>query len=140
MLNRVSGESCGRLVNFPEACLEPLGIEPLYARPDRQPSWLGRLAASIPILPVIHVPVESLGLNSQQTRVIAKLRLSPNGSVEMQTVTKIHAEECRVEQLEPLAYDIPTSGHRDGIGRSTKYKAINPDPDKREGLPFLKSF
>jgi hypothetical protein len=45
-----------------------------------------------------------------------------------------------VPQAEPLAYGIIESCRRDGTGRSTKYKAINPDPQKRDGLPFLPSF
>jgi hypothetical protein len=39
-----------------------------------------------------------------------------------------------------IAYGILESCRRDGTGRSTKYKAINPDPRKRDGLPFLPSF
>ena len=39
-----------------------------------------------------------------------------------------------------IAYSILESCRRDGTGRSTKYKAINPDPRKRDGLPFLPSF
>jgi hypothetical protein len=42
--------------------------------------------------------------------------------------------------VEPFAYDIAESCRRDGIGRSTKYLAINPDPTKRSGLPYLPSF
>jgi hypothetical protein len=53
---------------------------------------------------------------------------------------EMHARERRAEQPEPLAYDILESCRRDGIGRSTKYKVINPDPNKRQGLPLLKSF
>jgi hypothetical protein len=45
-----------------------------------------------------------------------------------------------VPQAEPLAYGIIESCRLDGTGRSTKYKAINPDPQKRDGLPFLPSF
>lgn len=52
----------------------------------------------------------------------------------------VEAEADTAPRAEPLAYDIPESCYRDGIGRSTKYKAINPDPDKRDGLPFLPSF
>jgi hypothetical protein len=58
----------------------------------------------------------------------------------MQPAPEVRAEERRAEQFELLAYDIATSCRLDGLCRSTKYKAINPDPDKREGLPFLKTF
>jgi hypothetical protein len=58
----------------------------------------------------------------------------------MQNAAEMRAEERRAERLEPLAYDIAMSCRLDGLCRSTKYKAINPDPEKREGLPFLKTF
>jgi hypothetical protein len=32
------------------------------------------------------------------------------------------------------------AAQRSNLGRSTIYKAINPDPAKRDGLPFLRSF
>jgi hypothetical protein len=41
---------------------------------------------------------------------------------------------------EELAYDIATSCLKDKLCRSTKYRAISPDPEKRDGLPFLPSF
>jgi hypothetical protein len=41
---------------------------------------------------------------------------------------------------EPLAYDVLESCRLDGTGRSTKYKAINPDPRVRGEIPFLPSF
>ena len=44
------------------------------------------------------------------------------------------------DPVEPLAYDVPESCRRDGTGRSTKYKALNPNPAKRGGLPLLPSF
>jgi hypothetical protein len=50
------------------------------------------------------------------------------------------AEGDTTPQAEPLAYDIPESCRLDHTGRSTKYKAISPDPAKRAGLPFLPSF
>jgi hypothetical protein len=41
---------------------------------------------------------------------------------------------------EPLAYDIAMSCQLDQICRTKKYQAINPDPSKRRGLPFLRTF
>jgi hypothetical protein len=38
------------------------------------------------------------------------------------------------------AHSVEETAHHSGVGRSTIYKAINPDPAKRDGLPFLASF
>jgi hypothetical protein len=43
-------------------------------------------------------------------------------------------------RLSPLAYSIDKSCEIDGLCRSSKYNAINPDPAKRRGLPYLPSF
>jgi hypothetical protein len=43
-------------------------------------------------------------------------------------------------QVQPLAYDIMGHCRATSTGRSTAYKAMNPNPDKRHGLPFLASF
>ena len=38
------------------------------------------------------------------------------------------------------ATSVEVTAHLCGVGRSTIYEAINPDPAKRKGLPFLRSF
>jgi hypothetical protein len=43
-------------------------------------------------------------------------------------------------QAEPLSYSIDRSCEIDGICRSMKYRALNPDPEHRRGLPFLRTF
>jgi hypothetical protein len=43
-------------------------------------------------------------------------------------------------QIEPLSYDIAESCRVDDICRSLKYRAIDPDPAKRGGLPYLPTF
>ena len=43
-------------------------------------------------------------------------------------------------EVERLAYDIQDHCRATHTGRSTTYKALNPDPAKRDGLPYLPSF
>jgi hypothetical protein len=43
-----------------------------------------------------------------------------------------HADEKDAESVEETA-------HKVGLGRSIIYRALNPDPTKRDGLPFLPS-
>ena len=50
----------------------------------------------------------------------------------MNSKTPAHAE--------PLSYSIDRSCEIDGICRSMKYRALNPDPEHRRGLPFLRTF
>jgi hypothetical protein len=43
-------------------------------------------------------------------------------------------------QIEPLAYDVTGHCRATSTGRSTTYKAMSHDGQKRGGLPFLPSF
>lgn len=43
-------------------------------------------------------------------------------------------------RADALSYDVVESCLRDGICRTLKYRAVNPDATKRGGLPFFPSF
>jgi hypothetical protein len=62
------------------------------------------------------------------------------GQAGVQSPAPTQKSKPAAPPVEPFAYDIAESCRRDGIGRSTKYLAINPDPTKRSGLPYLPSF
>ena len=49
----------------------------------------------------------------------------------------MHARKPNPPQTGPLAYSLKESCAKDGLGISSKYKAIQTDPAKRGGWPFL---
>jgi hypothetical protein len=61
-------------------------------------------------------------------------------SVSENTHTERKSRSAPPTQVELLAYDIVGHCRATSTGRSTAYKAMNFDAEKRGGLPFLPSF